>query len=127
MKPIRPLALAFVATTVLLVTGLTTATAGASSDDPPKPARPAAPGVAVPLSQHYQISGTTVTIPAGGFAFASVNCPSGLVPTGGGGRTSSTSTFLTHSAPTATGWEIGVRNTSTGQASAYAYVVCTAP
>ncbi|MET8750344.1 hypothetical protein ACFXPI_17920 [Streptomyces sp. NPDC059104] len=127
MKPIRPVALAVVATAVLLVTGVTTSTAGASSDDPPKPARPAAPGVAAPLSQHFPISGPTVTIPAGGFAFAMANCPSGLVPTGGGGRTSSTSTFLTDSAPTATGWEIGVRNTSTGEASAYAYVVCTAP
>lgn len=127
MKPIRPLALAVVATAVLVVTGSTTATAGASSDDPPKPAPPAGPGVAAPLSQHFQISGPRVTIPAGGFAFATANCPSGLVPTGGGGRTSSTSTFITDSAPTAAGWEVGVRNTSAGEASAYAYVVCTAP
>ncbi|MEV7615804.1 hypothetical protein [Streptomyces sp. NPDC089799] len=124
MKPIRPLALAATAAAVLLLTGATTATA---LDDPPKPAWPGGSGNAATLSPHPYYWGPTVAIPAGGFAYVRTDCPSGWVPTGGGGRTSSTLTFITDSAPDNTGWVIGVKNTSTAEASAYAYAVCTVP
>ncbi|MFG2294043.1 hypothetical protein [Streptomyces sp. NPDC048603] len=128
MKPLRPLALATMATAVLLLSGATTATALDSGDDPAKPAPPAQPGLVAPLAQHPQYVGPVVHIPAGGFAFAPATCPSGTVPTGGGGRTSSLFSYLTDSAPTPSGWEIGVRNTDPENATtAFAYVVCTVP
>ncbi|WP_405530526.1 hypothetical protein OG592_21920 [Streptomyces avidinii] len=128
MKSLRPLALASVASLVLLATSVTaTAAALDSRDDPPKPAPPTAPGDAVPLSAHTHHSGPVVNIPAGGFSYASVNCPSGSVPTGGGGQTSSGLTLLTDSFPAGNGWTIGVKNTDTATRSAWAHVVCTVP
>ncbi|WP_327325200.1 hypothetical protein OG735_23900 [Streptomyces sp. NBC_01210] len=127
MKPIRPLAVAAMATGVLLVSGVTSANALAASDNPPKTDFPAESGVVAPLSAHPQYQGSSVAIPAGGFAFAHVDCPSGRVPTGGGGTTSSTLTFFTDSYPTSGGWTVGVKNTATFGASATAWVVCTVP
>ncbi|MFD9219881.1 hypothetical protein ACFWDI_07615 [Streptomyces sp. NPDC060064] len=127
MKPIRPLAVAAMAAVVLLASGVTSASALDASDDPQKTDFPVDTGLVAPLSAHPQYLGPSVSIPAGGFAFAHVDCPSGRVPTGGGGTTSSTLTFLTDSTPTSGGWTVGVKNTATFSASARAWVVCTVP
>ncbi|WP_405676467.1 hypothetical protein OG239_41015 [Streptomyces sp. NBC_00868] len=126
MKSIHPLALAATAAIVLLASGVTAANALGSRNDPPKPAFPASTGAAAAMGPHPQSRGPTVSIPPGGFSYAQVDCPSG-VPTGGGGRTSSSLTFITDSAPTDRGWVIGVKNTGTATATATPLVVCTLP
>ncbi|MDD9381494.1 hypothetical protein M8Z33_33570 [Streptomyces sp. ZAF1911] len=126
MKPARSLALAAVTSLVLLAGSAFSASAWDSGGDPPKPAPPTDPGVVAPQSAHPQYRGDVVFIPAGGFAFAHVNCPAGMVPTGGGGQTGSTLTLLTDSLPSPSGWTVGVKNTDTGQTNtASAWVVCT--
>lgn len=128
MKLIRPLALAAMTAIVLLTGGAASAGALDSGGDPPKPAPPADPGIVAPQSAHPQYRGDDVTIPAGGFGFAHVNCPSGMVPTGGGGQTGSTLTFITDSLPSSAGWSVGVKNTDTTRSnSASAWVICTTP
>ncbi|MGW1776749.1 hypothetical protein [Streptomyces sp. NPDC002104] len=130
MKPARSLALAAVTSIVLLAGSAFTAfsaNAGDSGGDPPKPAPPADAGVVAPPSSHQQYRGDNVTIPAGGFGYAHVNCPAGTVPTGGGGQTGSRLTFLTDTLPSPTGWTVGAKNTDTSRSNtASAWVVCTA-
>ncbi|MFE3553453.1 hypothetical protein ACFXKW_01015 [Streptomyces sp. NPDC059193] len=127
MKPIRPLTVAAVATIVLVAGSVTSAIALDGRDDPTKPAYPADPGVVAPLSAHTQHHSDQVTIPAGGFGFAHVDCPAGTVPTGGGGQTTSTLTFITDSIPTSGGWSVGVKNTADVSNRASAWVICTTP
>lgn len=127
MKPARSLALAAVTAIVLLGGGAISANASDAGGDPPKPALPADHGVVAPLGAHPQFRGDNISIPAGGFGFAHVNCPAGMVPTGGGGQTGSTLTFITDSLPSSSGWTVGVKNNDTGQShAASAWVVCTA-
>lgn len=125
MKPIRPLTMAAMAAIVLLASGVTSANALDGRDDPPKPAFPADPGVVAPSSAHQQVQGDQVSIPAGGFGFAHVNCPAGMVATGGGGQTTSTLTFITDSVPSGGGWSVGVKNTADVSNRASAWVICT--
>jgi hypothetical protein len=127
MKPIRPLTMAAIAAIVLLAGGMTSANALDARDGPPKPAFPADTGVAAPLSAHQQFQGSQVSIPAGGFGFAHVDCPAGMVPTGGGGQTTSTLAFITDSVPTSGGWSVGVKNTDNVSARVSAWVICTVP
>ncbi|MCX4808458.1 hypothetical protein ACFWWM_23435 [Streptomyces sp. NPDC058682] len=125
MKTIRPLTVAVVSALALLAGGVISANAMDARDDPPKPPLPADSGVVAPLSAHPQYQGEQVSIPAGGFGFAHVACPAGTVPTGGGGQTTSTLTFITDSLPNSGGWSVGVKNTADVSNRASAWVICT--
>ncbi|BAU85311.1 hypothetical protein SLA_4423 [Streptomyces laurentii] len=127
MKSIRPLAVAVMAATALLAGSAPSANALDGGGDPPKPAFPTGTSAAAPSSAHPTYYGSKVSIPANGWALAHVDCPTGMVPTGGGGQTSSTATFITDSYPTSGGWSVGVKNTQTLSNDAMAWVVCTTP
>lgn len=110
-------------TTAIVLAGMATAGAAVHHDDGAVDKERAAE----PLAAHNQYLGSPVDVPAGSFAFATVNCPAGQVPTGGGATTSGTFNYLTDSLATATGWEIGVRNTGTASQTVRAFVICTVP
>ncbi|MFF0432806.1 hypothetical protein ACFYU9_11345 [Streptomyces sp. NPDC004327] len=68
----------------------------------------------------------TVRLDAGKVGTAHVECPPGLVPSGGGGS-GGTDVLFNASAPTASGWTVRATNTGSAQGTLYASVVCTAP
>ncbi|WP_030062037.1 hypothetical protein [Streptomyces novaecaesareae] len=133
----KPLAL-----TALAVLGILAAsTAAATADGKPagRPAdKPAAkPAVTVPndpaaadaslLAGHVQVVGDWVVVAPGGNGVATVTCPSGEVPTGGGGQTSAFKIFFTDSYPSGSAWVVRGTNTNTVSESIRATAVCTTP
>ncbi|MFE2323329.1 hypothetical protein ACFXD5_05275 [Streptomyces sp. NPDC059385] len=58
---------------------------------------------------------------------AGANCPSGWTPTGGGVVAGGSSTHLQSSEPTAYGWQVSAKNTSSSEATLGAYVICAVP
>ncbi|MGW3078642.1 MULTISPECIES: hypothetical protein [unclassified Kitasatospora] len=95
------------------------------------------PGVVVPhdqaaadpalLAAHTPVFGNPVDVPAGGHGIATVTCPSGQVPTGGGGQTSGFDIFFTDSYPSGSSWVIRGTNTGTTTQALSANAVCTTP
>lgn len=78
------------------------------------------------VAKYAVVAGTAVTNNAGTQTSASVTCPKGTVPLGGGGFASSGSTAvaINTSIPLAKGWRVDVNNGSTGTNMATAYAVC---
>ncbi|MET8544743.1 hypothetical protein ABZW03_29480 [Kitasatospora sp. NPDC004799] len=133
MARTKPLVL----TAVAAVAVLAASTAVAVADDKPASKPAAKPSVTVPndqaaadpslLAAHNQIFGSWVDVAPGGNGIASVTCPSGQVPTGGGGQTSAFRIFFTDSYPSGSSWVTRGTNTGTGTESIRAVVVCTTP
>ncbi|SDI42075.1 hypothetical protein SAMN05421505_15017 [Sinosporangium album] len=88
--------------------------------------KPAA-GYTAPLAPHPQFFGPFVTVPPGQNLPATAACPSGQVPTGGGGTTTAFRIFFTDSLATGNVWVVRGTNTNTVNESIRAFVVCTTP
>jgi hypothetical protein len=120
--------LAMTATAVLVAVTATTATAqgggGGSAADVKD-----APGVAevAPLAAHNQYWSSPVTLAPGASGSASVSCPAGEVPTGGGAGTSAFDIYLLDTRPAGGSWLVYGKNTGTYDQSLTAYVICTVP
>jgi hypothetical protein len=80
-----------------------------------------------PLAAHTQYFSAWVSMPAGINRQVSVACPAGQVPTGGGGQTQGTHTYLTDSYAQGGSWTVKATNTGTVAESMRAFVVCTTP
>ncbi|MER7585542.1 hypothetical protein [Kitasatospora sp. NPDC097691] len=125
----KPLAL-----TALAVVGLLAGSAASAvADDKPAmkpavtvPGNPAATDASM-LAAHAQLFGDWVVVHPGGNDVAVVLCPSGQVPTGGGGQTSAYKTFITDSYASGSAWIVRGTNTNTVDESIRATVVCTTP
>ncbi|MFG2226794.1 hypothetical protein [Streptomyces sp. NPDC048644] len=101
----------------------TAAVAHDSGADQQTPKRNAAPKAA-----HPQVFGAPVTIPSGDNLLASVACPAGTVPTGGGGVTQGFRVFLTDSFVASTGqWSVRGTNTDPNPQFLRAFAICTTP
>lgn len=129
MNRTTSLALTALATAGILVSGATTATADDGPADKPGIAAPGqqTPATTSVLAAHPQIFGPFVTVPAGSNGLASVACPAGQVPTGGGGATSAFKIFFTDSFASGNSWFVRGTNTNTVPESIRAFVVCTTP
>ncbi|RKN07179.1 hypothetical protein [Streptomyces radicis] len=125
MKRARILALT---ATAILVAGTATAAAQGGGSGP-APDVKSTPGVAevAPSAAHNQYWSTPVTITPGSSALASVTCPTGQVPTGGGAGTSSFDIYLLDTRPSGNSWIAYGKNTGTFDQSLTAYVICTVP
>lgn len=125
----KPLAL-----TALAVVGLLAGSAAsAAADDKPAmkptvtvPGNPAASDPSM-LAAHAQLFGDWVVVHPGANGVATVTCPSGQVPTGGGGQTSAFKIFFTDSYPSGSAWVVRGTNTNTVDESIRATAVCTTP
>ncbi|MFI7101001.1 hypothetical protein ACIBK8_16710 [Streptomyces sp. NPDC050161] len=83
---------------------------------------------AAPKAAHPQVFGPAVNIPPGGNLLASVACPAGTVPTGGGGVTQGQRVFFTDSFVASTGqWSVRGTNTDTTTQFLRAFAICTTP
>ena len=103
-----------------------TASASQLSQAPQGNGKPTGPVAFTKLSNNY---GPSVTAPAGTGKSASVQCPAGSFPTGGGydlATSGGTSPMILSSAPNATGWAVSVDNSQAGAAAVYvvAWVIC---
>ncbi|MFF3554773.1 hypothetical protein ACWD4V_23730 [Streptomyces tsukubensis] len=107
----------------LLSAAVLAATVTAAAPPPDPGGR--APTVRVPLD-HQGFTGPIVTVPAGGTVDTFVACPSGTVPSGGGGGTTGQGSFISSSAASGNTWAIKASNTTGTAKQAAAYVVCTA-
>ncbi|MFB6893003.1 hypothetical protein ACFCX4_27250 [Kitasatospora sp. NPDC056327] len=117
---------------------LAASTAPALADDGPAD-KPAAvkPLANLPLDQaaaspallaaHDQVAGDWVDVAPGANGVAFVACPSGEVPTGGGGQTSAFRIFFTDSYPSGGYWVVRGTNTGNSTESIRATAVCTTP
>ncbi|MFJ6622055.1 hypothetical protein ACIQOW_31310 [Kitasatospora sp. NPDC091335] len=133
MARIKPLALTALA--VVGVLAASTATAAAEAKPTGKPV--GKPAVVIPhnptttnpqqLAAHDQVTGDWVDVAPGGNGYAYVTCPSGEVPTGGGGQTSAYAIFFTDSYPDGSSWVVRGTNTGSGTESIRATAVCTTP
>ncbi|MEV6978380.1 hypothetical protein [Kitasatospora sp. NPDC093806] len=126
------------ALTTLTIAGILAGSAAAAVADDTPVAKPAEkPPVSVPnnpallnsslLAAHTQVVGDWVVVHAGGNGFATVTCPSGQVPTGGGGQTSAFKIFFTDSYANGSAWVVRGTNTNTVDESIRATAVCTTP
>ncbi|SOB78827.1 hypothetical protein [Streptomyces sp. 1331.2] len=133
----KPVVAAALTALGLLAASTAAAIADAGPADRPD-AKPAAkPVVTVPgdpavtdaslLAGHVQVTGDWVVVGPGGNAVATVDCPSGEVPTGGGGQTSAFKIFFTDSYPSGSAWVVRGTNTNTVNESIRATAVCTTP
>ncbi|MFF7994932.1 hypothetical protein ACFZDG_34815 [Kitasatospora xanthocidica] len=129
MARMKPLVLTALAAAAVLAGSTATAVA----DDKPvaKPAvvMPNDPAAVNPslLAAHAQIFGDWVVVHPGANGVATVTCPSGQVPTGGGGQTSAFKIFFTDSYPSGSAWVVRGTNTNTVDESIRATAVCTTP
>ncbi|MFE7594878.1 hypothetical protein ACFU6K_36290 [Kitasatospora sp. NPDC057512] len=78
------------------------------------------------MAAHDQVVGDWIDVDPGANGVAVVSCPSGEVPTGGGGQTSAYRIFFTDSYPTDNSWVVRGTNTGTATESIRATAVCTA-
>ncbi|MFE4517104.1 hypothetical protein ACFRMQ_23250 [Kitasatospora sp. NPDC056783] len=123
--------------TVLATVGVLAASTAAVADNKPATRPTAKPAVVVPgdpaaagpslLAAHDQVFGDFVDVAPGANGFATVACPSGEVPTGGGGQTSAFRIFFTDSYPSGSVWVVRGTNTNTVTESIRATAVCTTP
>ena len=130
MTRATPLALTALAAAGVLVSGATTATADDGPADKPGIAtlEKQTPDTATSvLAAHSQFFGPFVAVPAGSNLTASVTCPAGQVPTGGGGATSAFKIFFTDSFASGSSWFVRGTNTNTVPESIRAFAVCTTP
>ncbi|GHF82093.1 hypothetical protein GCM10018790_69780 [Kitasatospora xanthocidica] len=135
MARMKPLVLTALAATIVLAGSTATAVADnkpAPDDKPvgkPAVAMPNDPTAANPslLAAHAQVFGDWVVVPPGSNGVALVACPSGQVPTGGGGQTSGIKIFFTDSFPSGSYWFARGTNTNTVDESIRASAVCTTP
>ncbi len=107
------------AAAVVLVSGLTTA----ATTVPEGPSNRAA-GVRVALD-HAGVQGPVVTVPAGETVAATVSCPAGREPSGGGGGSDGRGIFIASSAAHGNDWAVELSNESGGPLRGAAFVVCT--
>ncbi|WP_283135906.1 hypothetical protein [Rhizohabitans arisaemae] len=123
------LALGALAAAAVLVGGAPIASAADGSDEKPGLVAPnkAAAAHAAALAPHPQFFGAFVVVPPGQNRVATVSCPAGQVPSGGGGATSGIRIFFTDSFASGNGWVIRGTNTNTANESIRAFVVCTTP
>ncbi|MBI0314325.1 hypothetical protein [Streptomyces javensis] len=123
------LALAALAAAGVLIGGATTALADDGSGGKTADVTTSAKTAASPslLAPHQQFFGPFVTVPPGGNGVASVACPAGQVPTGGGGTTSAFKIFFTDSFASGNTWTVRGTNTNTVNESIRAFVICTTP
>ncbi|MFD9903185.1 hypothetical protein [Streptomyces sp. NPDC059063] len=117
---------ASVATAVIAAIGIATAasaSSGSDSSDAPKP-RPRA--IKAPVAQAgTPVFGTAVPVaPNGGHGYATVTCPGGTAPTGGGGSTSGYDIFFTDSFASGSDWVIRGTNTGSTEQNLTAFAVC---
>lgn len=82
---------------------------------------------AEPLADFTQHSGDYIALPPGGVGTATVTCPSGTQPTGGGYRTSAFDIQVTDSAADGFGWVAIGRNNGAETQELRATVICTIP
>jgi len=113
-----------VAATVLAVGGATLAAAQDSDSGKQQ--------VRAPRASVGRYWGEDVKVGPGQYAVASVNCPAGMVSTGGGGAIGGASEnggdpFITGSYGGPGNWTIGVKNTDSVTRSVDAFVVCITP
>ncbi|GAB7188786.1 hypothetical protein ATKI12_8617 [Kitasatospora sp. Ki12] len=135
MARMKPLVLTALAAATVLAGSTATAVADnkpAPDDKPvakPTVTMPNDPTAANPslLAAHTQVFGSWNVVPPGQSASAAVSCPSGQVPTGGGGQTSAYKIFFTDSYPSGSYWLIRGTNTNTVEESIRATAVCTTP
>ncbi|MFE6056474.1 hypothetical protein ACFQ6N_37510 [Kitasatospora sp. NPDC056446] len=135
MALMKPLVLTALAAFTVLAGSTETAVADnkPAADDKPaaKPAvvMPDDPAAVDPslLAAHAQVFGSWSVVGPGQSASAAVECPSGQVPTGGGGQTSAFKIFFTDSYPSGSYWIIRGTNTNTVEESIRATAVCTTP
>ncbi|MEU5164039.1 hypothetical protein AB0G74_31105 [Streptomyces sp. NPDC020875] len=83
------------------------------------------PQLQVPLD-HNGFMGPIVTVPAKGTVDTFVPCPSGTVPSGGGGGVTGQGSFISSSSPSGNGWALKASNITDTPKQAAAYAVCTA-
>ncbi|MFI0976172.1 hypothetical protein ACH4SP_03980 [Streptomyces sp. NPDC021093] len=77
-------------------------------------------------SRPHSRASHSITLPAGGVGTAHAECPSGQVPTAGGGLGHS-NVLHNASSPTATGWDLRATNADSAPRTLIVEVVCTAP
>jgi len=82
-----------------------------------------APAAVAPLIRPA-IFGPAVTVPPGENLLATVSCPVGATPVGGGGDTTGIRTFLTASFSSGQTWNVRGTNTGTMASTLRAYVLC---
>ncbi|MEW2116981.1 hypothetical protein AB0945_17640 [Streptomyces sp. NPDC005474] len=114
MPALRVGVLAGVVAALVATVGITTAASATSGAGTRKPV----PTAVQPLT------GTPVSVPAGGYGYATVACPAGTLLSGGGGTTSGYNMYLTDSYASGSSWIIRGTNTGTSAANLTAYVVC---
>ncbi|MBB5122453.1 hypothetical protein [Streptomyces eurocidicus] len=109
-------------------------TATATAEDGPKnkpgivaPSQQKAEKDADSLAAHNQFFGDFVTVEPNTNRAATVTCPAGQVPTGGGGTTSAIRVFFTDSFASGRSWVIRGTNTNSVNESIRAFVICTTP
>ncbi|MEV7417221.1 hypothetical protein [Streptomyces sp. NPDC089919] len=83
--------------------------------------------VAVCGRENYTVRSGFTTLQPHKTAGAGANCPSGWTPTGGGVVAGGSATHLQSSEPTAYGWQVTVRNTSSSEVTVGGYVICAVP
>ncbi|WP_059008201.1 hypothetical protein [Streptomyces specialis] len=109
------------ATVAILTVGIAHATAQESTGEP-------SPGDgAAPLAEHVQLSGDYIELAPGGIGTATVACPGGTQPTGGGFRTTAFDIHVTDSTADGFDWIVIGRNEGSTPESLRATVICTAP
>ncbi|MEV7523855.1 hypothetical protein [Streptomyces sp. NPDC091371] len=75
---------------------------------------------------NYIVRTASITLQAQESNWVRAYCPNGWVPTGGGGR-GGQYTYLQHSEPAASGWEVRSKNTGRFPATLTAQVICAVP
>ncbi|MFS8197757.1 hypothetical protein ACLVWQ_03625 [Streptomyces sp. CWNU-52B] len=124
------LALGVLVAAGVLVGSPTAAFADGVDGERPDVAAPKKPPAAeaAPQAAHNQYFGPFVTVQPGQNGLATVSCPSGLVPTGGGGASSAYRIFFTDSfVSNGNTWVVRGTNTGTTAESIQAFVICTKP
>ncbi|WP_326594913.1 hypothetical protein [Streptomyces sp. NBC_01803] len=109
------------ATIAILTVGIAHAAAQDGSEKPPLG------DGAAPMAEYTQHSGDYIDLAPGGIGTATVTCPGGSQPTGGGFRTSAFDIHVTDSAADGFGWSVIGRNVGSTTESLRATVICTVP
>lgn len=88
--------------------------------------RPSAPAAVKAMAPHSQQVSADVTVPGYGTAQATVPCPSGTFPTGGGGRSSEGILLIeSDTGPGSTSWVVTGQNRYSVPGTVSAFVICT--
>ncbi len=109
-------------TTIAILTVGMAHTAAAQGGD-----KPSMGDSATPMADHSQHFGDYVQLAPGGIGSATVTCPGGTQPTGGGFRTTAFDIQVTDSTPDGFGWLVIGRNVGSTTEELRAVVICTVP